>query len=136
MGKNISEIVSEYNDQIKQVFDHHAPMKSKLITVRHEVPWFDSDALKLKTQARQAERCWVKHKSVDTLQQKRTLRNIYKKHLNDAREKFINQAIDSCGNDTRKLFNTVSGLAGKRKANPLPESVGYEQLANDFANFF
>ena len=41
-------------------------MKSKKVTIRTEVRWFNSDALKPKMQTRNAERHWVKHKTDKT----------------------------------------------------------------------
>jgi hypothetical protein len=45
------------------------------------------------------------------------------------------QAILQCEHDSRRLFNTISGLLGQAKQNPMPNREP-TLLANDFANFF
>ena len=60
----------------------------------------------------------------------------YKDYLDASKKESINETIDDCGNDQKRLFNAVSNLISNRKSNPLPESSSNTELAKDFANFF
>ena len=38
---DINQLVSDYNRELRQLLDRHAPIKSKTIVVRPLIPWFD-----------------------------------------------------------------------------------------------
>ena len=40
---DINQLVGDYNTEVRQLLDGHAPMKSKTIIVRPLVPWFDDE---------------------------------------------------------------------------------------------
>jgi hypothetical protein len=63
---NLQDLVDEYDAKLHDLLNQHAPVKCKKITLRPEVPWFSNEALKLKTEVRQAERHWVKNKTLRT----------------------------------------------------------------------
>ena len=50
MLDNPAELSMRYDHDIREPLDHHAPLLEKKITLRYQVPWFNSDDLKLKHQ--------------------------------------------------------------------------------------
>ena len=52
---DINQLVGEYNTELRQLLDRHAPIKTKIIVVRPLVPWFDDELKTLKSQRREAE---------------------------------------------------------------------------------
>ena len=133
---DLNNLVKEYDTKLGKLLEKHAPMKSKKITVRREVPWFSDEAMKLKIQTRNAGRHWAKHKTPENWSEFSRIRDIYRKHLYISQSVFIKEKISACGKDTKLLFETVAQLTGKSKTNLLPEGVAEEQLANDFASSF
>ncbi|KAJ8039461.1 hypothetical protein HOLleu_17189 [Holothuria leucospilota] len=134
--ESLDDMVTAYNYHTKKVLDDHAPVVTKLITARQGVPWFDSVASQLKTMTRNAERHWLKHPTPENHGIFRSLRNKYKNHVESSKRAFIRQEFESCGNDTRQLFDTVAKITGTKNSNPLPEGVSDEQLAEDFSKYF
>ena len=134
--ETLDDLVTAYNDRAKKVLNDHAPVVTKLITARQSVPWFDSVASKLKTSTRNAERRWLRHPTIENHEAFRSLRNMYKNHVETSKGAFIREKIESCGNNTRQLFATVANITGTKKSNPLPEGVSDEQMADDFAKHF
>ena len=67
---------------------------------------------------------------------KRKSHQIYRNHLDISKTKFINETINSGGNDTKRLFEIVSNLTGTRKSNHLPDGVTEDQLVNYLAKLF
>ena len=63
--EDLEDLVHEYDIRVCKIFDQHAPLKTKKVTIRNEIPWFTNDALKLKIQTRNAERHWKKHKTLE-----------------------------------------------------------------------
>ena len=47
----------------------------------------------------------------------------------------LNEKINECGRDYKKLYNFVSNIAGTTKTNPWLTVNSDEQLANDIAEF-
>ena len=52
---DINQLVGDYNSELRQLLDKHAPTKSKTIVARPLVPWFDNELKVLKSQRRTAE---------------------------------------------------------------------------------
>ena len=52
---DINQLVGDYNREMRQLLDRHAPIKSKTIVVGSLVPWFDDELKSLKSQRRKAE---------------------------------------------------------------------------------
>ena len=63
--EDLEDLVHEYDIRVCKIFDQHAPLKTKKVTIRNEIPCFTNDALKLKIQTRNAERHWKKHKTLE-----------------------------------------------------------------------
>ena len=41
-----------------------------------------------------------------------------------------------CGRDTKKLYKVINGITSNNPANPMPDTMDYKQLAEEFADFF
>jgi hypothetical protein len=60
---DLDELVACYNNTLKAHFDKYALLKTKTITVRPRVPWFNEQLRKAKRERRNAERKWRVSKS-------------------------------------------------------------------------
>ena len=133
---DVNILVAAYNTNIASVLNKHAPIKTKSISARKKVPWFDEEALKLKRVKRKLERKWrISKTPEDKLSYLNACSN-YKDHLNKSKDLHLNNLISNCGNDSRKLFNVVKQLTGKSKQIILPTGSSDNTLAHNFCNFF
>ena len=57
---SVDEMAQCYDDTLRSILDKHAPMKSKVTTVRPIVPWFNDTLQKMKTKRRKLERVMIK----------------------------------------------------------------------------
>jgi hypothetical protein len=130
-----SQLAREYDESLRALLDHHAPLVKIKITLRTQVPWFTNEATQMKHQLRQAENTWKRNKCDTTWAQYTELRNTYKNHLDKSKFQYINDKIEECGTDAKQLFSIVAKLTGQQKVNPLPEGDD-SQLAEDFSSFF
>ena len=133
---NISDAFKQYNETLQNIFDKHAPLKSKVITVRPNVPWHSDAIGQAKRERRRAERKWRKTKLLVD-------RQIYcqkKRHVNklcdQAKKDFYADKISECGKDQKQLFKVVNSLLHKPTETPLPSHDSEIELANRFAKFF
>ena len=72
---------------------------------------------------RRAKRTWSNLKTNENLKFFKDARNNYRHHLYRSKCQCINNQIQSCGTDTKKLFNTVNALTGRKRDNPLAEGL-------------
>ncbi|PIK43485.1 putative RNA-directed DNA polymerase from mobile element jockey-like [Apostichopus japonicus] len=125
-----------YDRTLTSVLDIHAPVLTRVITVRPTVPWF-SDHLKiLRSACRKAERVFRKSGLETHRRVHRSLRNEYSFHLDYAKKSFYTSTIRDCEGDTRKLFTVVKSLCNKKQVVTYPPHQNTVELVNDFGQFF
>ena len=64
---DVNQLVGDYNTELRQLLDKHAPVKSETIVVRPLVLWFDDELKSLKSQRRKAELVWRRRRNHETL---------------------------------------------------------------------
>jgi hypothetical protein len=133
---DVNHLVTIYDTTFKAILDKYAPLITKPISCRKKVPWFDAVAIDLKRHKRKLERKWRNSKTETdkSLYQDACVK--YKDHLTQSKDLHFNQLIAKCGKDSKKLFNVVNQLTGKKKQTTLPDTTSNESLSEEFANFF
>ena len=116
--------------------DKHAPEKEKVTIIRPTLPWFTSETNSLKAICRKMERRWRANKNKESEHIYKSVRHVYRKHLRYNKHKYINSAIQDCGQDMSKMYKFMFTLLGKSKDNPMPPSDSDALLADEFASFF
>jgi len=53
---DVEELAAQYQNYLREVLDHHAPLIQKTITDRSVTPWFTDECKELKSKKRKAER--------------------------------------------------------------------------------
>ena len=80
---------------------------------------------------------WLKYKLHSCWKAYRSERNKYFGKSNYKKKKSIQQKIQDCHNDTKKLHKLVIHLTGTEPQNPLPNDANNDKdLANSSADFF
>jgi hypothetical protein len=130
------ELFDKYNSDLASLLDKHAPVITKTITERPTPPWLDEEIIHLKQHVRKAERALKHNNNVNKQLDYKELKAVYRKTLKKKKNSYINEAINECGNNTKKLYGVINKLIGRVKTNPLPESKDDKELAETFSTFF
>ena len=125
-----------YDITLRSILDKHAPLKSKVMTVRPMVPWFNDTLKKLKAKRRNLERIVLKSKLECDKNAYRKVRDDYNAKLNDTRKLFYSNLNDKSAGDSRKLFQIVNSLSKERLVEEFPENREPSIFANEFGDFF
>lgn len=131
---DVNGLTGQYNDILSSLFDQHAPVKEKWITLRPNAPWFNDELHSAKQEKRRAERRYVStgleiHKQIYS-----DCCKSYNKLLTSVKTDFYNTKISSV--DQSQLFKLVSQFFHSNKNIPLPKHETLESLVDDFNNFF
>ena len=60
---DLSELAEQYNVRISQCLDKHAPVKTKTITIREQLFWYNNELSDIKRKKRKAIKMWLKSKN-------------------------------------------------------------------------
>ena len=139
---NISDIMDvttaaeEYDKTMRVILDEAAPIITKTLTVRPQVPWFSDELRSLKRIKRHKEKEYKTHATDANLGAFRESRTTYQNAIQQAKEHHYNDMICEAGGDQKKLFRIVNSLTKGNYTMPLPEASDNTTLANEFAQFF
>jgi hypothetical protein len=134
--RKLGQMSNFYDTTLRSFLDKHAPLKSKVMTVRPRVPWFNDGLKKLKAKRRKLGRIILKSKLECDKNAYRKVRDEYSAVLNDTRKTFYSNLIDKSAGDSRKLFQTVNSLSKERLVEEIPENRDPSILGNEFGEFF
>ena len=128
--------VLQYNTELRNVLQKHAPKKSKYIRDTHQQLWF-SDEIKVEiVLRRKMERIWKRDKTPqawkDFYIQCRQVANITK----EAQCNHYKQIIKEHKHDYKTIFNIANGLLFRKQESALPPTRPISVLAEDFSEFF
>ena len=135
-ANNVSDAVNQYNDTLKKIFDKHAPLKSKVVTIRPQTLWYNEAIGQAKRERKRAERKWRKTRLTVDRQIYVSKRNAVNRLCNNAKKDFYGRKISECQNDQKQIFKIANSLLHKSNETPLPEHESSQELANRFADFF
>ena len=66
---NVNDLCDQYDSELRKVVESHAPMKTRLVTLRPSAPWYSEEIVAEKRIRRQLERRWRKSESEADKQQ-------------------------------------------------------------------
>ena len=148
LGETITEtpleldrLVALYDTTFQTLLDKHAPIRSKIITVRPTVPWMNDVIKQSKRLRRKAERQW-RNCSDDPLmklfyrREFQLRRNELKIKLIKSKTEYYSGKVLECSNDQYKLFNLMNSLLKRKQGVQYPESASVSDLPNEFGEFF
>ena len=134
--QNLDDLVACYNSTLTSILDKHAPLITKTVTVRGQVPWFNDDIKNAKQQRRKHERKWrmsglESDRRVFTLMRNRTT-----KLMENARRVYYADFFSDNNTDQRRLFKAANMLLGRSGNAVYPPHSDSFTLANDFGRCF
>ena len=123
-----------FNQTLLHTMDKHAPIRTRLVTLRPYAPWFDDSLRSLKRKKRQLER---RYRSTGL----EVHRQVFSEHctlyydaIKSAKQDYYRKRISN--SDQSQLFNLIDDLLTVKSAPPLPSHDSPQVLANSFADFF
>ncbi|KAK3087899.1 hypothetical protein FSP39_012275 [Pinctada imbricata] len=121
----------------KNILDKHAPLQSKVVTIRPNTQWYSDELREIKHERRKAERIWRRTKL--NVHEQIYKEICYKRNELLARSKveFYSSKIKESESDAKQIYKLANTLIGSTKDQSLPSHHGdMTELANSFANFF
>ena len=107
------KLVDCYNTTLAGLLDRHAPLKTKTVTVRPQVPWYSEES---KRARRRAERKWRTTRSVADLVSFKRHKNHVTHLLKEAKSAFLTDFISQNCDNQGKLFRAVKNLLVETKS--------------------
>ncbi len=107
---SLDELTSYYNDQLQNVLDVVAPVRTRIVSFAHTAPWYTSELRLLKAKGRQLERLYMR--SGLTVHKEMYDHHIrdYKDALSTAKTNYYANLINSGGGNTKILFSTMNNM--------------------------
>ena len=133
---DLSELAEQYNVRISQCLDTHAPVKTKTVTVREQLPWYNSELLDIKRKKRKAEKMWRKSKNTQNWIIYKSLSQSLHNAIAVSKWRYMNTQVKDSAGDSKKLFKLIFQMMGKKKENPMPVRESDQDLAETFADYF
>ena len=135
--QNLCNLDDQLDNELVRVYDVLAPPKQVLSLLRTKQPWYDCERKELKKSVRCHECKWLKYKLDSCWKAYKSERNKYYGKLNYKKKTSIQQKIQNCHTDTKKLHKHATHLTGTEPQNLLPNDANNDKdLTNSFADFF
>ena len=107
---DLEELLLSYNKTLIAVLDKHAPVKTRTIVMRPQVPRYTDEIRQAKGERRNAERRWRLSKLDSDLAVFKVKRNAVNNLMNKARQAFYTKLIEDNSCNQRKLFRASKSL--------------------------
>ena len=130
------ELAKLYNQQLTEILDKHAPVKTKTVTIRPLAPWYTDDIQSLRKEVRHAERRWRRTHENQHREEFRDQKKNLTKQIKIAKKAHYQNKISSAGQAQKALFQCVDELVCKTKSTALPSNLPKDEQPNSFKNFF
>ena len=117
---DLHHLVEVYDQNLAEILDIHAPLKSKTLKITHIQPWFKNKIKREILLRRRLEWRWLQDPTQYNLQsfyyQRRHTANI----INTAQKHHYNEMIAENSHDTKALFRIFNTLLRRNDPLPLP----------------
>ena len=130
---DLEELLLSYNKTLLAVLDKHAPVKTRTIIMRPQVPWYKDEIRQAKRERRKAERRWRLSKLDSDLAVFKVKRNAVNNLMNKARQAFYTKLIEDNSCNQQKLFRVSKRLFNQSQ---LPPNLNAPTFANDVGKYF
>ncbi|XP_068757440.1 uncharacterized protein [Montipora capricornis] len=130
------KLVDCYNTTLAGLLDRHAPLKTKTVTVRPQVPWYSEEIREAKRVCRRAERKWKTTRSVADLVSFKRHKSHVTHVLKEAKSAFLTDFISQNSDNQGKLFRVVKNLLVETKSLCFSDYTDKSALANDIGKYF
>ncbi|WAR11312.1 hypothetical protein MAR_025492, partial [Mya arenaria] len=130
------ELVERYNTCLQELLDKHAPLQTKVTTIRPNTTWYNDSLRAAKRNRRKAERKMRKSNLTVHTEIYKEACIIYNKLMLQTKKDYYSSKIEENSNDRRQIFKLTNTLMGCKRDTVLPSTDNDKSLANKFCDFF
>jgi hypothetical protein len=133
---DLTQLVNQYDNNITDIMNQHAPEVTKTVKIMHRSPWFTQDLRDLKVQKRKLEYKWRSSKLDVDHKAFKVARNRFVSEVNHRKTAYYHNEIERCNGDQKQLYKLVNKMTRGHQERPLPEHNSKQELADNFGEFF
>ena len=119
-----------YQDAVTDAVDKHAPIMTRVVTVRPKTLWHTQELSDAKRDLRRAESRWRKSKLVVHREIFTSCRNDYRRNLIATKAEYYSTMVYEAGRNMKKLFDVTNTLLGRTTPSLFPNSTDGVPLAD------
>lgn len=128
---DLDSAVRTYNTALGDIIKKHAPEKSRVVDIREDSPWYNSDLAKEKRLRRKLERKFNTTKLVSDKVLLQEQRNKYNFLLTQTKKDYFRSKVESA-TSSKELYKVCDKLLNREKASVLPTHDCAKSLADRF----
>ena len=132
---DVESAVHHYNEVLQNIVEKHAPEKTRVVTIRPEAQWYNSELAEEKLLKRKYERRYNKSRLAVDRELYCYQRDKYNNLLNTTKQEYFKDKVESA-TSTKELFKVCNNLLNRTNENILPTHNCGTESANRFVNYF
>ena len=132
---SLADMISTYQDGLKDIMNDLAPLKTLNVTIHPEAPWYNDTLRQAKQQRRRTERLWRKSNLTVHREMYMSARDNVNALLHSSRTEYYSNRVASCAGNSKELFRLLNTLLGRSQTLKLP-SGDPATSALAFSDFF
>ena len=118
---NKKYFVDQYNKTLANIFDDHAPAKTRTIIIRLNLPWYNDLIREEKNKRRQLEKKWRRSKLEIDRQSYQEQRQFVISLTNNTKINYYSELIKYSANDQKQIFKPYPNIS-------IPRKIPYVQI--------
>ena len=136
LNLELSSLVSEFDSQLRNVMERHAPLVEKCTVTQPRQPWYNVDIQQQRRTCRQKERAYRKSNTVTAKDAFLQQRDVYKNALRRAKSDYLSAFVKENAYNQKAIFKSVNKVLRRETPNPMPACESDSILAKEFLQFF
>lgn len=133
---SLDDLIERYNATLTSLLSDHAPIRTKVVTLRPANPWLTPEIQMEKVTRRRLECRWRKTRLTVERELYTQQCAVVCKLIRGAKERYYSELIADLSSDPRELFRTLETLLNGKTERLYPPVTSLEVLPNRFADYF
>ena len=126
----VDDLVGAYMSGIKELIEKHAPLQTRVITLRPNAPWYNEKLREEKQKRRKAERLWRRTRLTIHHQMYKEQCRVVGSLVTQCKKDYYSDKIVEYGSNHSRLFRLTKDLMGQRGEIILPYRSSEQELSN------
>ena len=130
-------IIYNYNKALMRVMNILAPVKTKTVSNKPKLPWFNANLASEIRKRKRLEKVWHKNRTnINNYHQFYAQCRKVSNMLSLAKKDFYKETLNQNKHNYKKIYGICNTLLGRSQELPLPICNSTKELANNFNTFF